>query len=326
MKGLALNQETVKTGRIGVITGSTGFVGFHLAQHLLQNGWVLHLIVREASKIEKLRHLAPQANVHIHKHDGAVESLISLFQKVRPQIVFHLAAETVVEHRPAQIKSLLDSNILLGTQVLEAMIYSGCQNLINTGSYWQHFQSQDYNPVNLYAATKEAFECILRYYTECGSIRAVTLKLFDVYGPQDERHKLFSQLEQAFLSHETLAISPGDQKLDFVYIDDVIRAYLHAADLMAKLGLKSGPDYAVSSGKHITLRKAVEVYQRATGRKIKVQFGGRPYRKREVMVPWKGKTLPGWRAKIDLETGIRLMNGPVSTRLNDQKRVHHVAV
>jgi nucleoside-diphosphate-sugar epimerase len=230
-------------------------------------------------------------------------SLVSIFQKNVPDVVFHLAAETDA----CQIDALVESNILFGTQLLEAMTQTGTQYFVNTGSYWQHYQGKGYNPVNFYAATKEAFENILKHYTESGSIQAVTLKLFDVYGPGDERNKLFNQLNDAYLRQETLAMSPGEQKLDLVYVDDVVEAYSRAADLLcSNSAAELNADYAVTSLKYVSLKKVVELYQRVSKRHIKINFGARPYRDREVMIPWKGKPVPGWKARVPLETGIRL--------------------
>ncbi len=64
--------------------------------------------------------------------------------------------------------------------------------------------------------------------------------------------------------------------------------------------------YAVSSGAPVKLRELVEIYERITGNGLPIAWGGRPYRQREVMVPWnKGKPLPGWKPKVHLEEGIR---------------------
>jgi nucleoside-diphosphate-sugar epimerase len=157
----------------------------------------------------------------------------------------------------------------------------------------------------LYAATKQAFEDILAYYTEATAIKAITLQLFDTYGPDDPRPKLFHLLAKTARSQESLAMSPGEQLIDLVYIDDVIDAYLCAADLLSTL--PAGHQvYAVSSGKPLPLRKLVSIYELVSGLKLHIDWGKRTYRPREVMLTWsKGKTLPGWHAKVGLHEGIR---------------------
>jgi nucleoside-diphosphate-sugar epimerase len=64
--------------------------------------------------------------------------------------------------------------------------------------------------------------------------------------------------------------------------------------------------YMAGSGRTLTIREVAETYARVTGRAVPVRWGGRPYREREVMEPWsRGRELPGWRAAVDLEEGIR---------------------
>ena len=69
----------------------------------------------------------------------------------------------------------MSSNITFGTQLVEAMVANGCYQFVNTGTSWQHYENDEYNPVNLYAATKQAFEDILRYYVETSALRVITL-------------------------------------------------------------------------------------------------------------------------------------------------------
>jgi hypothetical protein len=60
------------------------------------------------------------------------------------------------------------------------------------------------------------------------------------------------------------------------------------------------------------LKKVASIYQKVAGKKLRIVWGGKPYRVREVMTPWKGKLLPGWKAAVDLETGIRKTEGILS--------------
>ncbi len=293
-------MNPISYGQTAVITGASGFVGSHLAHYLIKNGWMVHAIVRKTSNINYLR-TSDQLRTHVH--DGRTEHLINILKIFKPNIVFHLAAQSLAEHDSEQIETLIESNILFGTQLLEAMSKNGIKYFINTGSYWQHFETNKYNPVNLYAATKQAFEAIIQFYTECNGIHAVTLKLFDTYGPEDPRNRLFNLFDSAAKSGEVLNISPGAQKIDLVYIDDVVGAYVIAAQLILS-GKKLDESYGVSSGRQISLKEVAKIYQKITKKNIKINFGGKSYRQREVMVPWKAKRLPGWKPLTDLETGI----------------------
>ena len=188
------------------------------------------------------------------------------------------------------------------------MAVNGLQRLVNTGTSWQHYENKEYSPVCLYAATKQAFKAILQYYTETSSLKAITLKLFDTYGPDDPRQKLFTMLRKIARDQTPLAMSPGEQMIDLVYIDDVLDAFIIAADLLEHASVPEHGEYAVSSGAVIKLKDLVALYSRIIDRPLPITWSGRPYRPREVMTPWSGGSpLPGWRPKIKLEEGIMRM-------------------
>ena len=299
-----MKNEFGKAHRSALLTGAAGFVGYRLAERLLRDGWSVHLLVRKSSDSGKLASL--RGTLKLHQYSGMIDETIAIVQQAKPEVVFHLASEVLIHHEPEQIESLIRSNIGLGTQLLEAMVKAGVKNFINTGTFWQHYQGETYNPVNLYAATKQAFEDIIHYYRESCQIRAVTLKLFDVYGPKDTRDKLFTLLAKTFKTGEALALSPGEQLLDFVYIDDVVEAFIRAADLLhTNSDDTRKPSYAVSSSQPISLKEVVGLYQSLAGKPLNVIWGGRPYRSREIMTPWKGELLPGWKTTVNLETGIQ---------------------
>ena len=94
------------------------------------------------------------------------------------------------------------------------MTVNGVSKIINTGTFWQHYENREYSPTCLYAATKQAFESILHYYVEAKFLMIITLILFDSYGPSDPRPKLFSLLQEARQSEKVIAMSPGEQKID----------------------------------------------------------------------------------------------------------------
>jgi nucleoside-diphosphate-sugar epimerase len=288
------------------VTGATGFIGSHLSRHLHTEGWNVAIVTRGRTDISVLGDFADRTAVH--RHDGTTEGMAAIMNTARPDVVFHLASLFLSDHSAEQLEPLIRSNILFGTQLLEAMTVTGVRLLVNTGTGWQHFKHRAYDPVNLYAATKQAFEDILRYYVESRSVRAVTLKLFDTYGPGDRRRKIFSLLREASERNEPLAMSPGEQQIDLVYIDDVLSAFIKAARRLLAGDVWEHETYVVTSGAPIILRDLVDAYLRVTGRHVTVRWGGKPYRHREVMSPWNtGKPLPGWRPAVGLEEGILRM-------------------
>jgi nucleoside-diphosphate-sugar epimerase len=174
--------------------------------------------------------------------------------------------------------------------------------LVNTSTNWEHFEDTYYNPANIYAATKKAFEDILQYYVEAHELQAITLELTDTYGQDDNRRKIINLLIEAIRTDTVIEISPGEQLMDLVHVDDVIDAYIIACSLCKNI--PSGHRrYSVSSSSPIKLKDIVALLERISGKEIPVVLGGREYRFREVMRPWlQGEPLPGWKCSRTLET------------------------
>ena len=288
--------------KVALITGATGFIGSNIASKLLLEGWKVHVLCRN---IEKFYAAHPSENFNVHMIDGSTTNLIEHMRSVNPDVVFHLASYFIAENSSEDIETLINSNVKFGTQMLEAMSVSGVRNIVNTGTSWQHYKNEEYNPVCLYAATKQAFETIMEFYIQSNKINAITLELFDTYGIGDGRNKLFKVLDDAFGSGRLFSMSMGDQLIDLVYIDDVVNAYLIAAERLNFKEKCRHERFSVSSGVHISLRKLVELYSDISKKKIDINWGGRPYREREVMTPSDCvEILPNWTPKIKISDGL----------------------
>lgn len=288
--------------RVALVTGGTGFVGAHLIRHLLRAGWTVHALVRASSQVSSE---SDADGATWHRHDGSMGGLSAILEAARPTVVFHLASLFLAQHRPENVDGLVTSNVLFGTQLMEAMDHAGVRLLVNTGTCWQNYENQAYDPVNLYAATKQAFEDIARYYVAARGQRMVTLRLCDTYGPNDPRPKLFALLKRALASGEVLEMSPGEQLIDLVYIDDVVEAFRLAGERLLRGEAAAAEIHAVTSGSPIALKELVARFAEAAGRPLLVRWGGRPYRPREVMAPPHiCGPLPGWQAKVSLKEGL----------------------
>lgn len=140
----------------GVVTGATGYIGSNLLRYLLSQNWELYIISQPDFGYQNIEDIKDE--IHIVEYDNNIQTLISFFKETNPDIVFHLAAAVITNYKPEQIPTLIQSNIQFGTEVLEAMKFGNTRLFVNTGSIWQNYNSDSYNPVDLYAATKEAFE------------------------------------------------------------------------------------------------------------------------------------------------------------------------
>ena len=289
-----------------LVTGGTGFIGSHLINQLVRHNWDVHALVRKSCVINSFSSEPLQLTHHVY--DGTLENVRTIVERSNPQVIIHLAALSIRNHELKDLDPMINANLLLGVQFLETIKYLQAPIFINTGSHWQYDETGNYYPVNLYAATKQAFADILQCYTGLYDIRSLILVLFDVYGPHDDRNKLFNLLRMSRETNHAPVMTPGAQLVDFVYVDDVVAAYLRAIDFLQSNTTQSNSNiFAVSSGNPIPLKKAVQIYEKVLGRSLNIKWGGRPYHSREVMKPWKGPTMPGWRSKVDLTAGINLL-------------------
>ena len=282
-------------------------------------GWDVHALIRRESSVSALARMANKIELHVmdgHRNGGDLYDIIGA---ANPQIVFHLASLFQAEHKRGDIPLLIESNIAFGAKLVDAMLENGVRNFINTGTSWQHYNGDAYNPVSLYAATKQAFEAIIAFYVESSHLKVITLKLSDTYGPGDRRRKLFTLLRDSAERQDSILMSPGEQFVDLVYIDDVVQAYVVAAERLLNT-TDCREEYSVSSTELYKLREVVEMYADIAQVNLQVQWGGRAYRKREVMVPWRtGRWLPGWQPIVSLADGIRRMEADHSENAMNSK-------
>lgn len=286
-----------------IITGATGYIGSNIVRSLINAGNDIHIIVRNNSNMSLLDDV--KFNINIFIFNGDIESLIEYFKPLKDAIVIHLASLFIAEHKKEQVDGLIDSNIKFGVQLLEAMKEADIKYLINTGTSWQHYKNSTYSPVCLYAATKEAFEKIITYYYEVHGIKNVTLELFDSYGPGDNRPKLLNLLATYSEKDIKLNMSYGEQMLDLVYIDDIVNGYLLTINMIKEGLIGEQEKFVLSSGYRVSLKELVELYREITNKFVRVEWGARPYRNREVMIPWEnGTILPNWKTHVSLVEGL----------------------
>ncbi|KTT19289.1 NAD-dependent epimerase/dehydratase family protein [Pseudacidovorax intermedius] len=278
-----------------LITGITGFTGNALASALRASGHEIYGLSRTPER---------SADSSTFYYDGTIDSISSALKRAQPKLVIHVASLFLVEHKRSDIENLIDANITFGTQLLDSMSECLIDCFITTGSGWQDYEGRRDAPVNLYAATKTAFEKICQYYAEAKGIRTLVLKLGDSYGEGDKRRKILNLLVDAVTSGVELDVSPGDQLIAMAHVDDVVSAYTCAINYLCS---EHAQNFQVfhAYGKEYSLKEIAAHVESTFGKKLKVNFGGRPYRNREVMKLYPvDDSVPNWKARISLRQGL----------------------
>jgi CDP-paratose synthetase len=284
-----------------LVTGGTGYIGKEFIKAFYSDYDIVAL-VRSSSDISQLEGIGCK----IEKFDS-FEDIKDVFESYAISGVVHFASHVIIEHNSNDIKNLINGNIEYGVYLLELSKNYNTKWFINTGTFWQHYLGGDYNPVNLYAATKEAFEKIALFYTETSNLIFTTIKLNDTFGPNDERLKVFNLWSEYSKSGEPLDMSRGEQIIDISFIEDVVSAFGVMVDNLQGKNRKlfNNKCYVVSSNQRMNLKEMARVFEQVTGRRLNINWGKRDYRDREVMIPVSVfEIVPNWKQKYSLEDAI----------------------
>lgn len=283
-----------------LVTGGTGFIGSALVKYLRAHRNVVYIMTTRSSLVD-------ESGFYISA-DLSIDEMTGVLSEIRPDLIFHLATRYIADHQSQDVQSIIDANIEFGLRLLEAMSKSGCRHLVNVGSSWQYAtcNSPNHDPVNLYAASKNAFECFIDYYVKASSLIAMTIILYDSYGPYDKRPKLINKLLESQFKRETIGLSPGYQCIKLVYILDLIQAMIFAGLSLRNSHQAIHKKYCLGNVPQYTLREIASAIEEITNDKLDIVWGEKPYRAREVMQPWHaGMPLPGWSPAISLKDGLR---------------------
>lgn len=139
------------------------------------------------------------------------------------------------------------------------------------------------------------------YYVRADLLKMVTLKLLDTYGPNGPRPKLFTLFECISSSGERLKMSPGEQRLGLVYIDDVVDAFLMAGEYIETLPDRAMPSYIIAPVHLYSLREIAALYEAANGKRLEHKLGRTPIPLSESY--GAGARLPTWRQKLAWQMG-----------------------
>ncbi|MGZ6148197.1 MAG: NAD-dependent epimerase [Vulcanimicrobiaceae bacterium] len=230
-----------------LVTGAAGFIGFHVAQHLLSGGRevvgldIVNDYYDPKLKEARLDILKRQSNFTFVKLDLANRAATkSLFAQHRFPVVIHLAAQAGVRYSLQNPHAYVDANIEGFINVLEGCRHNDCKHLLFASSSSVYgantklpFSVQDNvdHPISLYAASKKANELMAHAYSHLYRIPATGLRFFTVYGPWGRPDMAMFIFAKAILDGTPIKLfNHGNMRRDFTYIDDVSEAVVRLMD------------------------------------------------------------------------------------------------
>ena len=254
-----------------LVTGSAGFVGFHLCQKLLANGETvigvdnLNNYYDVNLKQARLEQLFPYDNFQFFQLDIANRDKIAeLFATCKPELVINLAAQAGVRHSLTHPHTYVDSNLVGFTNVLEGCRHTGVKHLVYASSSSVYgantkipFAVGDRvdSPVSLYAATKKANELMAYTYSHLYQIPTTGLRFFTVYGPWGRPDMAYFSFTKLILNRQPIKVfNYGKMRRDFTYIDDIIEGIVRVANKIPQSNstpeTKSAPHKIYNIGNH----------------------------------------------------------------------------
>jgi UDP-glucose 4-epimerase len=289
-----------------VVTGGAGFIGSSLVDALLMREDEVHVVDDLSSG--RREQVAPDATLHVR---DVAEPLGDLFDEVRPDVVFHLAAQVDVRASVADPAADLRSNVLGTLNVLEAARPRGAQVIFAStgGAIYGECdapapESAERRPIAPYGTSKLAAEEYLAAYNRLYASGHVSLRYGNVYGPRQDPHGeagVVAIFFNCFLSGSTPKIyGDGRQTRDYVYARDVARA------TVAAIGA-DGAVYNVGTGRETSVLELYELCRQVAG--VDVQPEHAPARTGELQRSVVDVSLAerelGWRPKTALADGLR---------------------
>ena len=277
-----------------LITGGAGFIGFHLAQKLLQRASVQVTAIDNLNdyyspelKLDRLNVIAESEHAARFKFielDFANRNATAeLFSENRFDYVIHLGAQAGVRYSIENPNAYVDSNLVGFVNILEGCRAQKIQHLIYASSssvygmnIKQPFSTKDRvdYPISLYAATKKSNELMAHTYSHLYGIPTTGLRFFTVYGPWGRPDMAYFKFTKAVLNGEPIDVyNNGVMQRDFTYIDDIV-------DGITRLLDKAPPEpnhseishavapfkvYNIGNNQPVTLKRFIEAIEKACG-------------------------------------------------------------
>jgi UDP-glucuronate 4-epimerase len=321
-------------GRKAFVTGSAGFIGYHLSQRLLADGWQV-LGLDSISDYYDIR-LKQRRHAMLSQSPGfrAVEGLLEapglvrgLVEEFRPDVIVHLAAQAGVRHSIDAPRSYVDANLIGTFEVLEAARAVPPQHMLlastssaygaNTEMPYAEVHKADHQ-MSFYAATKKATEAMAHSYAHLYDLPTSMFRFFTVYGPWGRPDMALFKFTRAILSGEPIDVyNHGDMRRDFTYIDDLVEGIVRLIDAVPGRQAAGSFDSLspvapwrvvnIGNGAPVQLMDFVAAIEAATGRVA--QKNMLPMQPGDVPATWADATLiealTGALPRTDIGVGVQ---------------------
>jgi len=293
---MSVNQNNI-TGKskqeVVLLTGGTGFLGAQLARQLLLKGYTVILLKRSFSKIKRITDILTKCKIY----DIDKLPLAHIFENNKINIIIHCATDY---GRYQEYNNVINANLILPLDLLALGVKYKVRYFINTDTVLD-------KRINSYSLSKSQFLDWLNFYSKKG-ITSINIAIEHFYGPFDNKSKFISKMIHSILNDsERIQLTPGNQQRDFIYIDDVVQAFLCIIDSLDKF---EDNQYFFEVGTNINTsikELLLRIKNLAKNSSTKLEFGALSYRENEIMcssVNTDTLKALGWSAKTELVEGL----------------------
>jgi UDP-glucuronate 4-epimerase len=278
-----------------MITGVAGFIGFHMARRLLDQGqWVIGVDDLNEStdpfiKHQRLTVLLTYPSFVFHQTDIAdADALLAVFAISDVKIVLHFAAMTGVRASSVDPQGTIRSNVVGFANLLEAcrihkidhLFYASSSSVYGKAAGPMTLNSDTDHPLSLYAATKKADELMAQVYSTSTGLCSTGLRFFSVYGPYGRPDMAVYQFSKKIRAHQPITVfDQGRMARDFTYIDDLIEALDRLIDkVLIQAPVEKHRCFNVGHGNPIGLMTMIKTLEDLLGQKAILIMGeANPY-------------------------------------------------